>query len=155
MANITTYYRYFYIFQVSKHTNTYTYVLNYPGKKQFAVTVKDSKGNTVATNRITVDVYKKMSAKLTVAGSTENLVKDKGSNIILTHVVTGGTNGYTYKYAVLNVDTGKWSVLKDFSSSSTYTYVLKYPGTKQFAVTVKDSKGNTVATNRLTVVVKN
>ena len=137
--------------------SSYTYALNYPGTKQFAVTVKDSEGKTVATNRITVvvsDDASELKGTLEVNGSTEKITTLKGTEITLTANASGGSGSYTYKFAVLNVDNGKWSILKDFGSEATYTYALNYPGTKQFAVTVKDSSGKTVATNRLTVVVK-
>ena len=130
---------------------SYDFTLNYTGKKQFAVTVKDSTGNTIATNRILVNVTDELSGKLTVAGSTNAITKTRGSKITLTALGSGGSESYTYKFAVLNVDTGKWTVLREFSSSATYDFTLNYTGKKQFAVTVKDSTGKTVATNRLDV----
>ena len=46
---------------------------------------------------------------------------------------------------------GSTIVLRDFNASASYTYALNYAGTKQFAVTVKDSTGKTVSTERITV----
>ena len=134
--------------------SSYTFVLNYTGTKQFAVTVKDSEGTTVSSTRITVKVTNsetELKGTLKVNDSTEALTKTVGSKITLNAQATGGSGSYTYKFAVLNVDTGKWSALKDYSSTASYTYSLDYTGTKQFAVTVKDSNGKTVATNRITV----
>ena len=136
--------------------NTYTYALNYAGRKQFAVSVKDSSGTVVATNRlpvVVVDNRVKFSASLTGDGTTEDIVKLKGEKISLTAKGENGTGEYTYQFAVCNMDTGKWSVLRKFSDDNTYTYTLGYTGQKQFAVTVKDSSGVTVATNRITVMV--
>lgn len=139
-------------------SNTFTYTLNYPGKKQFAVTVKDSNGKTIGTNRIDVNVKNAttpLTATLKSNGSTSAVTINKGGNIKLDVAAIGGSGTYTYKFAVLNVDNGKWSVLKDFSNTSSFTYKLDYPGKKQFAVTVKDNKGATVATNRIDVTVTN
>lgn len=137
----------------------YVYTIKEEGTYQIASTVKDSKGNTVATERITIKVVKKVIPKELTAvlrgnGSTENVTVIKGTKFTLNVEANGGSGEYTYKYAILNVDTGKWSILKDFESMSEYVYALNYPGIKQFAVTVKDSAGKTVATNRITVVVK-
>lgn len=135
--------------------NTLTYKLNYPGKKQFAVTVKDSSGKTISTNRVDVNVAEPLAASLKSNGSTNAVTKQTGSKIKLDATAIGGSGDYTYKFAVLNVDNGKWSMLKDFSKENTLTYALNYPGKKQFAVTVKDSTGKTVATNRIDVTVAN
>ena len=56
-----------------------------------------------------------------------------------------------YKFAVLDVKTGSWTVIQYFGSETSCLYAVTSAGTKQFAVTVKDSNGNTVATNRVTV----
>ena len=138
--------------------SSYTFALNYAGTKQFAVTVKDSNGETVATNRITVKVTNPATAlkgTLTVGGSAASLTKTVGSTVKLDATASGGSGSYTYKFAVLNVDSGKWTALQNFSSNASYTFALNYTGTKQFAVTVKDSNGETVATNRITVKVVN
>ena len=124
-------------------------------RSPFAVTVKDSKGEKVATNRISVTVKDSLNAKMAVDGSTAAISQPVGSTVTLDVVADGGSGGYTYKFAVLNEETGKWSVLKDFSSESSYTTVLKYAGAKQFAVTVKDSNGNTGAGNRIKVTATN
>ena len=134
-------------------TSTYIYTLNYAGVKEFAVTVKDSTGATVATNRIKVTVTAPLAGTLKAGTSTAAQTKAVGSSITLTAAGSGGSGSYTYKWAVLNASTNKWSILKDFSTTSTYTYKLDYAGVKEFAVTVKDSTGTTVATNRIKVTV--
>jgi uncharacterized repeat protein (TIGR02543 family) len=77
----------------------------------------------------------------------------KGTTVKVVPTVTGGSGSYTYKYTILNVETGKWGVLKDFSSSTSYSGAMSSVGTRQFVVSVKDSTGKTVATNRITVKV--
>ena len=136
-------------------TSTYTCALNNAGTRIFAVTVKDSAGTTVATNRINVTIAQALSGTLKVGGSTAALTKSLGSSITLTAAGAGGSGSYTYKWAVYNASTNKWTILKDFSSAATYTYKLSYSGVKEFAVTVKDSTGKTVATNRIKVTVTN
>ena len=139
-------------------SSTYTYALNYTGAKAFSVTVKDSNGTTVATNRISVTVNEaitELSASLNVNGSTAALTKSVGDNITLNTVASGGSGSYTYKYVLYNVDANTWVTLKDYSSSSSYTLKLSSTGNKQFVVSVKDSNGTVVTTNRISVSAKN
>lgn len=153
---------------MNKHTNKYM-IYNYDDSKSLyikvvahgSITGKDEAfGNYYDKITAMQDVplkiqgqEKELTATLQSEDSTEAVTKQLGSKIKLDVTASGGSESYTYKFAVLNVDTGKWSVLRDFSESNTYTYALNYTGTKQFAVTVKDSDGNTVATNRLSVKV--
>ena len=131
----------------------FSYKMNSTGKRIFAVRVKDSAGNIVETNQVTVQVHENITANLTINNSTESCTMNKGETVTLKIAATGGIGTYTYKVALLNVETGKWSVLNDFSTSKTYSYPLNYTGTREFAVTVKDSEGNTVETNRIAVTV--
>lgn len=135
----------------------YIYITENEGTYQFAATIKDSTGKTLSTNRVTVVIVKReepLSGTLTVNGSSDKLTVNKGTQIALTASANGGSGNYTYKFAVMNASTKKWSVLKDFDNESTYIYSLDYLGTKEFAVTIKDSTGATVSTKRLIVVVK-
>ena len=134
-------------------SSAYTHTLDCAGEKKFAVNIKDSTKKLVTSNLIPVTVYKPLKGNLKVNGSKNAIVATKGDKINL--VATGyyGSEVYTYKFAVLNEETGKWSLLRDFSSNNTLEYSLNYTGKKQFAVTIMDTYGNTVATNRLSVTV--
>ena len=131
----------------------FSYKMNSTGKRIFAVRVKDASGNIVETNQVIVQVHENITANLTINNSTESCTKTKGDTITLNISASGGIGYYTYKVSILNVETGKWSVLDDYSTSKTYSYALNYTGTREFVVTVKDSVGNTVETNKITVTV--
>ena len=135
----------------------YTYKADRQGTYQFAVTVKDSTGKTVAANRVTVNVEEKaqeLAGTLIINNTSERTTVEAGSRLMLNVAAVGGTGSYTYKYAVLNETTGKWTILKDFRTDSSYVYEAEEEGTYQFAVTVKDSSGKTVAANRVAVDVE-
>ena len=134
-------------------SSTYTGELKTSGKKKFVVTVKDSIGRTVKTNEITITVYEKLKGSLVIEGVTNNSTVQVGENIKLKTTATGGSGSYTYKVDMLNVDTGVWTTLSNYSSSNTYTGELKAPGKKKFVVTVKDSDGRIVKTNEITITV--
>ena len=119
-----------------------------------SVTITAKIGEVSARCEITVEENQEpLAVTLTVGGATETLTKTVGSSIKLDAVAAGGSGSYTYKFSVLNVETGVWTALQNFSGNSSYTFALNYTGTKQFAVTVKDGNGDTVSTNRITVKV--
>ena len=132
------------------------YIIKTAGTYQFACTVKDNKGETVSANRVTVVVEeaKPLSATLKVNDSVDKITVKSGIDLTLVTEAAGGSGNYTYKYAMLNVGTGVWSILKDFSADNKYVLSKVGTGTYQFAATVKDNVGKTVAATRVTVVVE-
>ena len=74
--------------------------------------------------------------------NTERLKYDNGY---------GGFKNNGREYVVYNENTSVWYTLKDYCKESSYTSNLSSAGTKQFVVSVKDSTGKTVSTERITV----
>lgn len=136
------------------------YSLNYLGKKQFAVTIKDSYGNLVATNRLSINVISsetELYGVLSINNSTKDIAVSNKENIEIKASGYGGTGNYTYKFAYLNIKTGIWTVLQDFSKNNTVLFDLSSIsyGDYQFAVSVKDSSKKTVAANRVKISYNN
>lgn len=134
---------------------SYTGTMSSKGIKEFTVYVKDSKGTVVDTNSVKVVVSDvALSAKLKVNGSEYQLNMAVGSKVTLTPKASGGSGGYTYKYVINNVTTGKMVTLKDYSKATTYTGTMSSKGTKKFTVFVKDTSGTVVESNTIIVVVE-
>ena len=135
-------------------TTSYTGTMNSVGTKQFIVYVKDSNGNIVQTNAVNVVTSEDsgLSASLKVNDSSSAINLTIGDVVNVVPTVTGGSGSYTYKYIIKNVATGQTATLKNYSSIATYTGTMSSVGTKQFIVYVKDSAGNIVQTNSVTVV---
>lgn len=142
-----------YVLKDYSSATSYTAPLVCTGPKEFTVKVKDSRGVVVSSNSVNV-VVPWMSAGLKVNNQTGTINLAKGDSVNLIPSVTGGSGKYTYQYVMKNVSTGQTIVLKDYSSSASYTGPLVSAGTKKFIINVKDSEGETTATNVVTVVVK-
>ncbi len=78
-----------------------------------------------------------LKASLTVDNGDE---ADK--KVELSAVAEGGVSLYTYKFIMYNTVNNSWTLLKDYSSTKTYTWDMVGTGKRIFYVDVKDSLGN-------------
>ncbi len=126
------------------------------GTKVFTVKVKDGTGKIVTSNEVKVitESVEAISCSLKVNDGTGTLTLTKGQNVKLVPTAKGGTGKYTYQYLMKTSSTGNYTILKDYSSATSYTGPLTSAGTKIFTVKVKDSSGKIVASNTVTVAVK-
>jgi len=144
-----------YVLKDYNSTASYETTLSSAGVKEFIVSVKDSDGTIVSSNKVRVNVTSgTLAGSLTVSGSNKELTVGTGATIRLDASATGGTNHYTYKYVVHNLANDTWFTLKDYSEDTSYATALASAGEKEFVVSVKDSAGNIVATNKIKVTVK-
>ena len=144
-----------YVLRDYNSTASYETTLSSAGVKEFIVSVKDSDGTIVSSNKVRVNVTSgTLAGSLTVSGSNKELTVGTGATIRLDASATGGTNHYTYKYVVHNLANDTWFTLKDYSEDTSYATALASAGEKEFVVSVKDSAGNIVATNKIKVTVK-
>ncbi len=118
-----------------------------------------SDGTTVITCKINneISVFSEVTVKGKLkAVSTINI--NGVSNTVVGDTVTfnvdakGGTGKYTYSLVVKNVDTGKWSKLKDNVTSNTFTWKAGSAGTRLFYVDVKDSSGETIRCDAIKLI---
>ena len=128
---------------------TYSHKVSKAGSYRYVVVVKDSAGNTVDTNKITVTVAAALSGTLKVNGSTSDKTASVGDTIKLTATGSGGSGSYTYTHKVYN--NGTWTTL---GTGATYSHKVSKSGNYKYVVVVKDSTGNTVDTNKIVVTVK-
>ena len=134
--------------------SSYVTKISSTGKKEFVVSVKDGNGTIVTTNKVIVTgVNKALSGALKVNGSTAEQSVNVGTSLTLAASASGGSGSYTYKYVVHNLETNSWYTLKDYSSVSEYTTKISSTGNKEFVVSVKDSNGTIVATNKVIIKV--
>ena len=128
--------------------NTYVWTAANAGKRELFVEVKDASGNTVKSNSVNVVCLDDLSVKLT-APATE--VK-KGSTLKITAQATGGASGYTYRYSIINKETGRTAAMTGFVKNNTYTWTATNTGERELFVEVKDATGKIVKSNSLNIV---
>lgn len=124
-------------------------------------TTPSNANGTYTKESITVTyVYEKnnivtpLSGILNVNGSNASQTVTEGSTVKLSAGASGGSGSYTYRYVVKNPTIGNTVVLKDYSSSATYSFKITGSGTKEFAAYVKDSTGKIVSSNTISVTIK-
>ena len=113
------------------------------GKYDLWVAIKDTTGKIVRRN-ISYEI--KASNKISINSFTSDKVSPQaqGSQIKLTANAIGGSGTLQYKFVVTD-GKGNWSVLRDYSTSNTYTWKASSLGNKTLYVRVKDSKGTEVS----------
>ena len=107
--------------------------------------------NASGTKTVTYTYTKAQSLELKVVGTADASSVRVGDTVRLTANASGGSGNYTYKYIVQNVDTNTWSVLKDYDSSNTFTWIAGSAGNRNFYVDVKDGSGNVVRSSAINV----
>ena len=129
-----------------KDWNTSNSVLIAPSKVgtyDLWVAIKDSTGKIVRRNM----AYEiKSSDKISIKSFTSDKVSPQaqGSQIKLTASAIGGNGTLQYKFVITD-NKGNWSILRDYSTSNTYTWKATSLGNKTLYVKVKDSKGTEVS----------
>lgn len=137
-----------------RNTDTWTVIKDYStsssfswtpkkeGKYRLVVHVKDSQSNAV------YDSYTFKDIEVTSGMSKANISSISVGNPLVigksTTVQASATsaNQTLYKYYLGDRKTNQWTVLKDYSTSSSYTWVPKKEGTYRVVVHVKDSTSN-------------
>lgn len=95
-----------------------------------------------------------LSADLTVNNKRNAQDIQVGASVNINPRAAGGKAPYTYQYLMRTSTNGKDMVLKDYSAVSKYVAPLKSVGTKIFTVNVKDSTGEVVKSNSVTIYCK-
>jgi len=131
-------------------SNTYTWTTKATGNKTLYVDVKDANGTVVR---------KSMSYTITASAPTVVIFKtDKqspqvsGSKIVLM-AGASGTGVLQYKFLVKDNTTGNWSVIRDYSTLNSCTWLASKAGNKTLYVDVKDGNGK-VTRKSMTYTVK-
>ncbi|MBU5480127.1 hypothetical protein [Blautia sp. MSJ-19] len=121
-------------------SSAFTWTTGASGKKTVYVDVKDSDGY-VKRAELACEVTPKTVTNITASLSASPSAKAvSGSQVKLTAKASGGSGSYTYKFIVCD-DKGNWYRLRDFGSSSAFTWTPGAAGKKTLYVDVKDSKG--------------
>ena len=145
----TSPYKYAYLYKTSNGkwsvlrnystASSYTFKPTAAGKYTLMVRVKDSKGTIVSKSfALNVNDPLKNTSKVSSTSIT------KGQSVKLTGAASGGTAPYKYAY-LYKTSNGKWSVLRNYSTASSYTFKPTAAGKYTLMVRVKDSKGTIVS----------
>ena len=113
------------------------------------VVVKDSKG--VSVEKVFSVVVS--SSTLTNSSTLSSTSVTLGDTITLTGKASGGTAPYTYKMEAKHSSSTNYSVLENFTSTTSRKWVPQKTGTYSVRITVKDKAGKT-STKSFTVTVK-
>ncbi len=105
------------------------------GKYTVQVKVKDSK-STVKVKSFTLNVSAAIVNKSTISATTIG----KGSSVVLKGAASGGSGYFQYAY-VAKAPNGEWYVLKNYSSTESYTFKPASLGKYTVQIKVKDSTG--------------
>lgn len=132
-------------------SNTFTWEAGSTGTRVFYIDVTDASGKTVRAQGITVVTEDAKELKVTGTASVKSL--SVGGKTVITASASGGAGSYTYSYVVKNMATGEWYRFS-FRNSETLTWEPTSKGTRVFYVEAKDSKGNVVRSEGITITVK-
>ncbi len=130
-------------------TNTYTWKISGTSARQIYVDVRDGNGKTARSAALSVGVGT-LKPKVSLTTSATNV--KAGTSVKFTAKASDGSGSYQYKFLLQNPTTGKFAVLKDYSTANTYTWKAGGSGKRNVFVDVKDSKGQIT---RSTAVVVN
>ncbi|MBU5480126.1 hypothetical protein [Blautia sp. MSJ-19] len=119
------------------------------GKKMLYVDVKDAAGTVKRAELVYEVKSQELTAELSASPSGSVV---SGEQVTLSAKANGGSGSYTYKFLVCDAS-GNWYKLRDFGSSSTFTWKTGTAGKKTLYVDVKDAAG-TVKRAELTYEVK-
>ena len=105
------------------------------GRYTIQVKAKNSAG-TVLVKSFTLNVASALANNSAVSASTVT----KGQSVTFTGKATGGTAPYQYAYVVQS-PSGKWTVLKGYSTAASHTWTPASTGKYTLQIKVKDSSG--------------
>jgi len=118
------------------------YQLSLKDGDNIIVTVFDDNGN-----KWSVPIAVKLPAPdFSVQLSPANDTLRKGDIAILTATIAAADN-VNYKFMLLDNDDDTWSVIKDYSTDNSCSYILNEPGTYSFKVEAKDLLTQTIVSS--------
>lgn len=127
--------------------------------------VKDSAGNECQTNSVAIKVTgdDKNSELQTdsnekgvfeIEGATDYLECIVGELNLSSIFVNDESDGYQYKYEIIDVATGKIEKTCEYSIGNAFGIIITSPGTKQVKGYIKDITGLVAVTNTVTIEAK-
>ncbi|WP_035288442.1 N-acetylmuramoyl-L-alanine amidase [Clostridium sp. KNHs214] len=131
------------IIQDYSSKNTVTWTPTYKGRFEINVHVRDSKSNKAyeAVKHIDIDVKnKEIPTQITGLNLSTNDYKVGNAITITSKAVS--TNGAQYRFWIGDLETGKWTIIQDYSSKNTVTWTPTYKGRFEINVHVRDSKSS-------------
>lgn len=134
---------------------SYTFVPDKPGKFELVVQVKDKNSDSEYDEFSSKEIEVKQVPPAKLVSFKVSEGKYIGTNYKIS-ARGDSVNGVVYKYLLKDLDTGKVSLLRDYSEKSSYTYVPKKVGSYQVQVHIRDkkSKNDYDVTDSKDIVVK-
>lgn len=120
---------------------SYTFVPDKPGKFELVVQVKDKNSDSEYDEFSSKEIEVKQVPPAKLVSFKVSEGKYIGTNYKIS-ARGDSVNGVVYKYLLKDLDTGKVSLLRDYSEKSSYTYVPKKVGSYQVQVHIRDKKSN-------------
>lgn len=111
------------------------------GTYKVAIKVKDS-SNKVVEKLFTLTVNPATALVNNSIVSANSIIK--GEEMTLTGKAIGGTGSYQYQMVAKHSEDTKWTVLKDYNTTSVKKWTPAKTGTYKIAIKVKDGTGKTV-----------
>lgn len=130
-------------------TNNTTYSPASAGTYKFCIRCKDGNEQTAEAYCSLTATSKTLANNSSVAQSSVTL----GQSITIKGSAAGGTSPYTYAYYYKRSSSTKWTLKKDYSTTTSVSFKPQSAGTYNICVRAKDSKGS-VAKKFIDVTVK-
>ncbi|MGN0537860.1 MAG: CAP domain-containing protein [Acutalibacteraceae bacterium] len=122
-------------------SNTYTWTPAQTGTYYVSIKVKDNNGTVVSKTQAVKVAETQLVNNSTV--SAASVVK--GNSVKLTGAASGGIGSYQYAMVAKHSTSSKWTVLRNYSTSNSYTWTPAQTGTYYVSIKVKDSSGTVVS----------
>ena len=134
-------------------SNTYNFITETIGEHIYYVTIKDSENQEVTVKyRIRVVGHPSKQMTGTITSSNSSPVYSSRSITLTANV----TNGYgDYKYQFMESYEGNNKVVQDYSSSNTYSFKTRMPGTYTYYVNIRDKSNAELSLSYSLTVVSN
>ncbi|MBL4936346.1 N-acetylmuramoyl-L-alanine amidase [Clostridium sp. YIM B02515] len=117
-------------------SRTFNWTPTKPGRYQIVLHVKDQYSNKGYDDDRGVDIVVALpTAKITGVNIGQEFYTNKSAQLITT---ASGPNKVLYRYWLGNMDTGEWTIIKDYSEIGTFNWTPTKPGRYQIVIHTKD-----------------
>ncbi len=145
---------YWYRFSDFNGVNSLSWIASTSEKRKFYVEVKDSLGNIVRSEAVSVAIVEKYD--LSVSVKSDKTQVNSGSQVKITATATGGAGNYSYSFIMYNPTTGYWHRFNKFEegNSNILNWTASGTGVREFYVEVKDNNGFLVRSEVKKITIK-
>ncbi len=133
------------------------------GQHHVYVEVKDAIGRIVRSDAKRIDLFEPINIEITLDDSVtaDDVYDGVGHKLVLGNTVkleakaTGGNEVYQYQFMLIDFETNKYTVLREYANSDTYMFEAEKIGYMGYAVMAMDGHGKSSMSKVIDVTVVN